>query len=531
MTPLLPALDAASLWEALRQSAERESVLPMAFTFAAVAVLLLLVVPRERARIRRVVWLYLASLALVFASVPVAWAELASETNPLYWAGLALGGVAMVNLLAVVMFDAILGRLGVHPPRIARDLIVALCYLGVGFSLLARAGVSLSGIVTTSAVLTAVIGFSMQDTLGNLFGGLVLQLDESISVGDWIKVDQNVGRVVEINWRHTAIETRNWETVIIPNSVLMKSQVVVYGRRTSQPVQWRRWIHFNVDFRYAPGDVINTVEDALRAEPMPNVAADPPPNCICFDFKESYALYAVRYWLTDLAVDDPTDSIVRARIFFALKRAGIPLSIPAASLFLTKETEERKDHKREADLERRLAALARVELFHPLNDQERRLLAERMRLAPFARGEVITRQGAEAHWLYILTRGSAEIDVSVEGAPRRTVATVKTGDFFGEMSLMTGARRSASVIALEDVECYRIDKEAFHDILHRRPEIAEQISHVLARRVTELAAAREGLDAEARASRMKHAQHDLLRRISEFFGLDRHADAAKRTAL
>jgi small-conductance mechanosensitive channel/CRP-like cAMP-binding protein len=518
--PALPTTVAAvPLWEHLQQAAARENAILLAGLFGALALLVILSTPRARPHVLRSVGLALVSTGLVLLAVLLDWAGMASPTSPFLWAGLMLGGVAFVNLLALLVFDAALEQLRIQPPRIVRDLIVAACYLAVGFHLLARAGVSLSGIVTTSAVLTAIIGFSMQDTLGNIFGGLMVQMDRSIQVGDWIKVDQTTGRVSEIRWRHTAIETRNWETVIIPNSVLMKSPVVVLGRRAGQPVQWRRWVYFSVDFRFAPGEVVATVEKALQAEPIPGVAAEPPANCVCMDFKDSSTLYGARYWLTDLAADDPTDSLIRNRIHHALKRAGIPLSIPAASLFVTEETENRKELKHGHDLEQRLAALAGVELFHPLKEEERQLLAERMSRAPFARGEAMTRQGAEAHWLYILNRGSAEIQVGAEGTPRRAVARLRSGDFFGEMSLMTGAPRAATVIALEDSECYRLDKQAFQDIVHRRPELAEHISHVLARRETELVAAREGLDAEARALRARNNQPDLLRRIRSFFGL------------
>lgn len=501
------------------QLLERDAVGPVSLSFLLLAALLLVVLPAERRRVLGMVLLFLGALLLLLTSAAVTAVGLGGPSNPVYWAGLMLGGIAMVNVLACVLFDVLPGAVRWRMPHIARDILTAIGYVAVGLTLLSRGGLSLSGLVTTSAVLTAVIGFSLQDTLGNIFGGLVVQLDRSIQVGDWVKVDQNSGQVVDIRWRHTAIETRNWETVIIPNSVLMKSQVLVLGRRSGQPVQWRRWVHFNVDFRFDPGRVIAAVEEALLAEPIDHLAASPQPNCVCLDFKESYASYAVRYWLTDLAVDDPTDSVVRTRIAFALKRAGIPLSIPAASLFLTKDTEERRDHKHDEELARRLTALAGVELFHSLNPDERQLLAERLVPAPFARGEAMTRQGAQAHWLYIVTRGRAEIDVVAEGNLRKKVAVIEPGQFFGEMSLMTGAPRAATVVALEDVECYRLNKEAFMDILHRRPELVEQISRVLASRQVELDVAREGLDAEARARRLSRAHEDILTRISSFFGL------------
>src|SRR5207249_9410271 len=128
--------------------------------------------------------------------------------------------------------------------------------------------------------------------------------------------------------------------------------------------------------------------------------------------------------------------------------------------------------------------------------------------ALFAKGEAMTRQGAEAHSFYIMTQGSAEVAISVADAPRKVIATLQAGDFFGEMSLLTGDKRSATVAALADVECYRLAKDALHDILQKRPEIAEHISNVLARRRMDHEAARDGLDAEARLLHTQHTQGD-----------------------
>ncbi len=412
-------------------------------------------------------------------------------------------------------------------PRILRDLVVLLGYIGIGMWRLTDHDVSPTSLVTTSALITAVIAFSLQDTLGNIMGGLALQLERTINVGDWVRVDQLEGRVTEIRWRYTAIETRNWDTMVIPNSVLMKSHVLVLGRRTAAPMQHRMWVYFNVDFRVPPSDVINSVEEALRSEPILGMAHDPAPNCIAFDFKDSYIQYAVRYWLTDLAADDPTSSRVRVRVYFALKRAGIPLSIPAAALFVSEETRERKDEHQEREIAHLIEMLVSVELFHVFNHAELQVLARRLRFAPFAAGEAMTRQGAEAHWLYIITRGAGEVLVRSDDGVERQVAKLGPGDFFGEIGLMLGIPRTASVRALQDTDCWRLDKAAFHDILQNRPAIAEHISHVVARRRVELEAVREDLDAETRRRRVQNAQKDIVARISTFFGLSHAAGAGK----
>jgi len=202
-----------------------------------------------------------------------------------------------------------------------------------------------------------------------------------------------------------------------------------------------------------------------------------------------------------------------------LRRAGIPLSIPAHSIFMTEEDESRRERKSAEEIDERAEALKRVELFQTLTDEERCSLAARLRVAPFVRGEAMTRQGAAAHWLYIITRGDAEVRVSVDGNLSERIATLHQGDFFGEMGMMTGEPRAATVIALSEVECYRVDKEAFHDIMHSRPEIAEDISEVLALRRVELDAVREDLNEEAKRARLRQHQGDLLHRIRHFFKL------------
>jgi CRP-like cAMP-binding protein len=165
-------------------------------------------------------------------------------------------------------------------------------------------------------------------------------------------------------------------------------------------------------------------------------------------------------------------------------------------------------------------ALKCVELFESLTDAEVRDLAPRLRFAPFTRGEAMTRQGAEAHWLYLITRGEAEVRVALDGsATSERVGLLHQGDFFGESGMMTGQRRTATVIALTEVDCYRVDKEAFHDILLRRPELAEDISRVMAKRETELEAAREELSEEAKRARLRYHHGDLLERIRDFFHL------------
>jgi CRP-like cAMP-binding protein/small-conductance mechanosensitive channel len=430
-------------------------------------------------------------------------------------------GVAVIRLWGLLVFRILLPAVKLTPPRITEDIFVIIAYIAWFMVRLRYAGLDLGSILATSAMITAVVAFAMQDTLGNILGGLALQLDNSVEVGDWIKVDDISGRVVDIRWRSTLVETRNWETVVFPNSQLMKNKFMVLGRRTDQPVQWRRWVWFNVGLDVVPTRVVSVVENSILHTDIANVAKNPAPNCLLMEMdSKGYARYALRYWLTDLGLDDPTDAMLRWHIMTALQRAGIRLALEEHSIHLTKENEKYDEVVRQREVLLRIKTLRKVELFSQLNDAELTRLAERLRYSPFAKGNVITKQGDErSHWLYVIINGEAEVFVDLPNGKRRSVRTLERGNFFGEMGLLTGAPRSASVIAKSDVECYRIDKDVVEEILQARPGIADEISHILVMRRAELDVAMQNLDATGAHKDLSQQRNEILDTIKRFFSL------------
>ena len=431
-------------------------------------------------------------------------------------------GIAVIRLWGQLVFRLVLPSVKLTLPRITEDIFVIIAYIAWFMVRLRYAGLDLGSILATSAVITAVVAFAMQDTLGNILGGLALQLDNSIEVGDWIKVDDISGKVVDIRWRSTLVETRNWETVVFPNSQLMKNKFLVLGRRTDQPVQWRRWVWFNVGLDISPSKVIDVVEESILHTEIANVARNPPPSCVLMDMdNKGYARYALRYWLTDLMPDDPTDGAIRWHIMTALQRAGLKLAMEERSIHITKENEKYEEvvHQREVLL--RIKTLRRVELFSTMTEAELKALAERLRYSPFARGNIITRQGDErSHWLYIIINGEAEVFLDTPEGGRRVLNTLGKGSFFGEMALLTGAPRRASVMAKTDVECYRLDKDAFEEILQGRPSIAEEVSHILAVRTAQLDSAVQDIGAASAKRDLTQSRNEILATIKRFFSLN-----------
>jgi small-conductance mechanosensitive channel/CRP-like cAMP-binding protein len=507
-----------SFWSVIASEAGEQRTLWFILGVVGLAFLVHFAAPGERSRLHRALLLFVLYLVLLPVSAHLRLANHGAYPQ-VRVALLVTEAVTLIGLGAILLFGLLLPKVRLDVPQILRDVLVAGAAVVAFFAIASQSGFNVSGLIATSTVITAVVGLSLQDTLGNLMAGLALQLDRSVAEGDWITVGDVTGRVTEIRWRSTSLETRNWETLVVPNSVLVKNSFLVLGRREGAPALWRRTVVFNVDFRFAPNDVVLAVVEEICDGPIEGVAASPAPNCILVSFHESYARYAVRYWLSNLAADDATDSVIRTRIYFALKRAGIPLSIPAHAIFVTEESKERRADKAGQEQRRRMEALGRVEFFDQLTEADRARLAAGLRDAPFARGEVMTRQGDEAHWLYLILEGEALVTVRGDGGLERPVARLGRGSLFGEMGLMTGAPRAATVVAITDVECYRLDKAVFKAVLEDRPELAERAAEILARRTLGLEVARHELDEEAKRRHLESAKTDLLGRIRDFFGI------------
>ncbi len=496
----------------------------------AVAALVNALAPQQRKQLRRIVTLFV--LYLIAFGVSYALSAFGAEGGVKEFAVAAdiLRWWVLVSLAGTLAFAVLLPRMRVTTPVIVRDLVVLVGYVVTTLAVLSTNGLNPQGALVSGAVVSAVLAISLQSTLGNLLGGVALQIDGSVHEGDWIQLENGKqGRVRAVHWRHTVVETRDWSTIVVPNSVLLQGSITLLGKRDGREVPQRLWVWFNVDFRHAPTRVIEVVTEAL-SWPIENVSDEPRPNVVCMDFnkdgKESFATYAVRYWIKDLAADDPTNSRVRARVFTALHRAKIPLAIPAHTALFENHDARWKATRHARHVEERIAALRTVTLFQTFSDDELRTLAEGMSHVIYGKNEVITRQGAVAHWLYVMIEGKVEVrvrhDPDGEGPADEhnlAVATIKAPGFFGEAGLMTGEPRGADVIAASDVVCFRLGKETFEKVLLARPEIAEQLSSTLAARKVELLAVRDGLDVDSMRMHEKSERDRILKGIKSFFGL------------
>jgi len=429
-------------------------------------------------------------------------------------ASLALVAFGSIQIAIRFVFQTLLARRGI--PRILDEFVIALSLIGYAIFRLNAVGVNLAGLITTSAVLTGALAFSAQATLGNLWGGIALQLEKTCRVGDWVRIEDLTGQVVSIRWRHMAIATPAHETIVIPNAMLMNNKVTVVARHGEERTGWVRNVLFQVGFSHSPASVIDVVTKALAQADMEFVSKDPSPRVVCTDFKDSGIEYAVRYDLTDVGQYWAADSHIRAHVYAALKRVGFDIPFPH------RVVEMRADPRGEAaaqEIGHREAALATMDLFASLTPDERAALAHELTTSLYAGGDTVCSQGEPADSLYLLARGRVDIVGSDAAGNHHRFATLDAPAYFGEMGLLLGQPRAATVVAIGEALCYRLDKRGFDGIIRARPELAEVLAKVLAERQAANDATLQALDAEARARHGVSRAKDLVNRIQQFFGL------------
>jgi small-conductance mechanosensitive channel/CRP-like cAMP-binding protein len=493
-----------------------------ALGFSAFALLLGLITMRFKPELRRstlvtlfVIVLGLAGLGVLSRFEPIP-AHLTIAVIP---REICLLIVALGNFRIWIAFlaNVLLARRAV--PRILGEVSMAFSLVVYVLFRLDALGVNITAITFSATALTAIIGLAAQATLNNLLGGVSLQLDNTCRIGDWIEVDGLTGEVVSIRWRYTAITTVTNVTIVIPNGELMKSKVTLLGRRGDERIPWARPIEFGVGYEWQPGQVLAVVHSALERLELPLVASHPRPLCVCAGFDPSAIRYVVYYWLADLKSYLQTDSRMRVHVFAALGRAGMEIPITRQDLYLH-SARAMAATMGASEQRSRVSLLRSLELFAPLTDDETHALAAQLQPAPMAAGDVITRQGEPSDSLYILARGGVEILRDGEHRQgRKLLAKLEAPAFFGEMGLLTGQARTATIIAESEVLCYRLDKSGFEAIIQARPELAEAMSRTVAARQAANDATLASLSAEARAQETGTRASELVRRIRQFFGL------------
>lgn len=392
-------------------------------------------------------------------------------------------------------------------PSIVQDAFV------IGAFALVAVLVAPEQLLAASAVGALVIGLALQDTLGNLFAGLALQIEKPFFVGDWIKVGSLEGRVTEVTWRATKICTKANHFCVIPNTVISKDTLINYTS-PSPVIRLDKVIGFGYEAH--PNHVKRVILET--AEEIPEILENPAPSVFLLNYGDFSINYQCRLWVNNFAQSDPILDRFTTLLYYRMQREGLVIPFPIRDVRMHAETSEHRRQLHESDLQRRLAFLEGVDLFSEFSPDQRLEVAQCLEPVTFAANEHLIRQGDTGDWMVFFAQGEARIVLEMGGTATQ-VATLADGQYVGEMALLTGEPRSASVIAVTDIRAFVLRKAVFRRVLVEHPELAQRLSTVIASRRAVLDSKQQELDDAARSRHQVVAQDSLLRKIQSFFGL------------
>ncbi len=379
---------------------------------------------------------------------------------------------AIINAVIVLLINPLReDRVPDRFPTILQDAIV------LGLVLLASTFLS-EQLLTTSAVSAVVLGFALQDTLGNAFAGLAIQSEKPFHVGQWVKVADYEGRVTEVTWRATKLRTKAGNFVVLPNNVVSKEAIINYSE-PALPVMIE--VLVGATYTVAPNQVKAAILEAMRHSTR--VLSAPAPDVLLQAFDASAITYKARFWIDDFEHDELARDDVRTAIYYAFQRHRIEIPWPI-QIEYSREWKEPEPHEQADRIER---VLSQVDLFAEVPSDFRRELALAADHVVYGTGETIVRQGDPGQSMFVVAEGVVSV---VLGPARNEVARIEAGGHFGEMSLLTGEPRTATVLAMGDVEVIELNADLFRRLAEADPRVIERIAESAAARQSGLAAAR-----------------------------------------
>jgi small-conductance mechanosensitive channel len=407
---------------------------------------------------------------------------------------LALFAVRGIDLIA---FDLVSSRRGkIAAPVLLREVIsIALYAIAFGSAMTFIFNKSVTAFLATGTVVAAVLGLALQETLGNLFAGIALHLENSFVPGDVVRTGDHFGIVEAVRWRGTRLRTFNNNLVIVPNSMLARERLEVYPRNNFNA----RVLQINLDANAAPATVIAVLTQA--ASHVEGVVQEMPCFARLAGFGDAMLTYEIKYFTSDYSQRDRIDADIRKAVWYALRRNGIALAEQVRAVHRYAPAAQRLQPE-PGTIRRRLS---RVDILSPISLDVQHKIADAARVHVYSSGETILTHGAQGDSMFIVHDGS--VSVRVDDAE---IARLGPGDFFGEMALLTGERRTADVVALTDVVALEIARDALQPVLHEVPDLATSISAKVVERQTNL---------DSRRTNEPDEHASMLSRIRAYFGL------------
>jgi small-conductance mechanosensitive channel/CRP-like cAMP-binding protein len=408
-------------------------------------------------------------------------------------------------------------------PRVLHGFFLIAVYLAAALAILREfLGFNITPLLAGSAILTAVLGLALQGVLGNVFSGMSLHYTKSFSRGDWVKVGETEGQVVDTNWRETRLRDRASNIVVIPNTVVASQTIVNFSLpdRASAVV-----LPVKVDFLAPPAVVLGLLVEAARE--TAGVLAEPAPTAYLQSYDEFGVSYVAKFWISDCGQRHAIAGEVGRLVWHKLRRRGVEIPVPIESKLRGVLRALRPSEDRVAEIatdrERNYQDFSKSTFLNiqegekagqsVLSEAEIRDLAAKSERVSFGAREVLFRQGETGDACYVVARGKVRGEIVYEegGKNYTTSFEVGRGGIFGEMSLFTGLPRTATVVVDEEAELLEIRAPALASLLARNPQLAEAVAEVVSGR--------------------NRANLETLRKVKDLAARDIEAGADKKSVL
>jgi len=402
--------------------------------------------------------------------------DFSTANRQIYTISVILLNASMLLLAGEILFFAGFryysrSKPGEEFPSIFRQILKAIVYLIVFLSFLSNSyNVDITPLLTTSAVFTMVLGLALQDVLGNLFSGLSVHISPPFRIGDWIRINGFDGKVVESNWRATTMKLYNGASVILPNNQIARHEIVNFSDDSGTMFFV---LNFGLPYDVSPERVRRILAGACRQ--VEEIYTRPAPVILIDKFDEYSIGYKLRFYMPNEVNPDRIANQLSSRIWYRLKREGISIPFPIQDLYIHQEQDDRQKI-----VEHRLSLLAGIDFLACLDNEQRMFIAERLEECWYETGEEIVVEGAFDTDFFIIDRG--RVGVLLAKAGPKPVAELQAGDFFGEMSLLTGEKRSATVVAKTETRLLKLGRDSMGRLLTENLKVAETLSSVLANR-------------------------------------------------
>lgn len=381
--------------------------------------------------------------------------------------------LCLANLVTYLLVDVFFYyRMKREVPSFLRDLFTSLVYVFFAMTMLRVIfHLDISSILTTTTVLTAAVAFAMQTTIANFFSGFYVQNDRNLRLKTWIALKEQdvVGEIVNVGFRYTTLKSLDQAKVMVPNNYIMQNLVTSLGYGEGQD-RSKLALKVGLGYDFPPEKAKSLLLRILLQDK--DIAKDPPPSVRVRNFADSSIEYDLVYCLNDYRTHLVTRGNLLTRIWYAVAREGRSIPFPHREVIAKAAREPFV-----VDGGTLLAVFRRTEILQSLSDEESRRLSERVHVRVFATGEAVVRQGDPGSSLFIVMQG--ELKVSIDG---EQVGTLAGGEIFGEMSLLTGENRKATVTAATEAHLVEILKEDIEPVIRSSPDLLDRLSAVLARR-------------------------------------------------